>query len=321
MSRQRSNSSDSLDLLLDTICNTFGGVVFIALLVVVMLRLTPVKQLDPATTSRAVDVVAARWQRVLRQHHDRLGSLRRELQASLAGWDEDFSQALDALEQLEHETLLLRQRVGDTLLTISMMETETANTQADTDRLTEARRTVEAEKAAAEAALEATVHEIAALQMELAVAEASLPDQPSLDRPIGLPTERADTNQQVGLFLKYGRVYFVHEWERGRNPDQIGPNVDDFTVQPGWLFNTAKPKPHRGIPIDAGGGASPALARRLEQFPATNWFIVFVVCEDSFDYFQSVKAQLVELGYRYYLFPLAVGESVWTAAEGVNTSQ
>ena len=63
------------------------------------------------------------------------------------------------------------------------------------------------------------------------------------------------------------------------------------------------------------------LFRSLEQFPASDWFVVLVVCEDSFDYFQSIKAQLVDLGYRYYLFPLATGESVWTAAEGVSTSQ
>ena len=321
MSQQRSTGSDSLDLLLDTICNTFGGVVFIALLIVVMLRLTPVSQLDSATVSRAVDTVAARWQRVLRQHHERLGSLRRELQDSLDGWEEDFSQPLDALEQLEQETLLLRQQVGDTLLTISTMETETATSRADANQLVEARRAAEAQRDAAAEALESAVRDIAALQLDLAAAKARLPDQPTLDRPIGLPTERADANAQVGLFLKYGRVYFVHEWGPGRNPDQVGPNVDDFNVQPGWFFNTAKPKPHCGIPIDAGGAGSAALVRRLEQFPASDWFVVLVVCEDSFDYFQSVKAQLVELGYRYYLFPLATGESVWTAAEGVSTSQ
>ena len=321
MSRQRSTSSDSLDLLLDTICNTFGGVVFIALLIVVMLRLTPVKQLDDATVSRAVDAVAARWQRVLKQHHAQLESLRRELQTSLAGWDNDFSEAFAEFEQLERENLLLRQQVGDTLLAISMMETETADTRAETDRLAEARRAAEADLTAAEITLEVGVEQVAALQKQLATTEASLPDQPTLDRPIGLPTERSDTNDQVGLFLKYGRIYFVHEWERGLNPIQVGPNLDDFTVKPGWFYNTAEPKPHRGIPIDAGGSESAALTRRLKQFPSRNWFVVLVVCEDSFDYFQSVKAQLVGLGYRYYLFPLAAGESVWTADEGVNTSQ
>ncbi|MFG0336148.1 MAG: hypothetical protein ACF8TS_22550, partial [Maioricimonas sp. JB049] len=38
MKRARANDGDSLELLLDTICNTFGGIVFIALLVVLMLQ-------------------------------------------------------------------------------------------------------------------------------------------------------------------------------------------------------------------------------------------------------------------------------------------
>lgn len=33
MGRRRRGSASSLDLLLDTICNTFGGVVFMAILV------------------------------------------------------------------------------------------------------------------------------------------------------------------------------------------------------------------------------------------------------------------------------------------------
>ena len=36
MSRKAASSGDSLDLLLDTICNTFGGILFIAMLVVLL---------------------------------------------------------------------------------------------------------------------------------------------------------------------------------------------------------------------------------------------------------------------------------------------
>ena len=36
MSRRGAPSGDSLDLLLDTICNTFGGILFIAMLVVIL---------------------------------------------------------------------------------------------------------------------------------------------------------------------------------------------------------------------------------------------------------------------------------------------
>ena len=40
MSRRRKNDTGSLDLLLDTICNTFGGILLIALLVIVLLNTT-----------------------------------------------------------------------------------------------------------------------------------------------------------------------------------------------------------------------------------------------------------------------------------------
>ena len=40
MSRRRASRQDSLELLLDTICNTFGGVLFIAILVVLLLQQT-----------------------------------------------------------------------------------------------------------------------------------------------------------------------------------------------------------------------------------------------------------------------------------------
>ena len=40
MSRRRAAKQDSLELLLDTICNTFGGVLFIAILVVMLLQQT-----------------------------------------------------------------------------------------------------------------------------------------------------------------------------------------------------------------------------------------------------------------------------------------
>lgn len=39
--RRKPAPTDSLELLLDTICNTFGGILFIAILVVLLLQMTP----------------------------------------------------------------------------------------------------------------------------------------------------------------------------------------------------------------------------------------------------------------------------------------
>ncbi len=40
MTQRNSSDDGSLDLLLDTICNTFGGVLFISLLVVILLNMS-----------------------------------------------------------------------------------------------------------------------------------------------------------------------------------------------------------------------------------------------------------------------------------------
>ena len=41
--RKQQNDNGSLELLLDTICNTFGGILFISLLVVILLNTTSEK--------------------------------------------------------------------------------------------------------------------------------------------------------------------------------------------------------------------------------------------------------------------------------------
>lgn len=67
--RRRRASDDSLELLLDTICNTFGGIVFIAMLVAILVRETgaareateapPVSAADLMNLGTEADVVIA----------------------------------------------------------------------------------------------------------------------------------------------------------------------------------------------------------------------------------------------------------------------
>jgi hypothetical protein len=63
----RANNGDSLDLLLDTICNTFGGIVFISLLVVILANVT-----GKGASIEPPDQAS----------HTRLVALRRELEAA-----------------------------------------------------------------------------------------------------------------------------------------------------------------------------------------------------------------------------------------------
>src|SRR5687768_3661347 len=85
MSRKSSASSDSLDLLLDTICNTFGGVLFIAMLVIILLNMSGEKAASvPATPDAQAQLAAAQAEMVRAQTE--LDQLRRAAaeQAKLA---------------------------------------------------------------------------------------------------------------------------------------------------------------------------------------------------------------------------------------------
>jgi len=70
----------------------------------------------------------------------------------------------------------------------------------------------------------------------------------------------------------------------------------------------------KGIPINGNGDPTPEIARRLRRFPPRNYFVHIVICRDSFDYFQGLKAQLSQLGYRYYLTPLGCWTVLWKPA-------
>ena len=60
MSRKREGPDGSLELLLDTICNTFGGVLFISILVVILLNMSS-KQAEttPPTDAARAELIEA----------------------------------------------------------------------------------------------------------------------------------------------------------------------------------------------------------------------------------------------------------------------
>ena len=65
MSRRAEDDGGSLELLLDTICNTFGGIVFISILVVMLLNFTQEETLPRPPDPELQREVAAWRQRLL----------------------------------------------------------------------------------------------------------------------------------------------------------------------------------------------------------------------------------------------------------------
>ena len=313
MNRKQVQSEGSLDLLLDTICNTFGGVVFIALLVVLLLRLSPIKQLSASVQSSSAIRAALQWQEALQSNHELLAELQSQITEADLRWDGSVMTELEELQDLEKKELQIKQELGDSLLTLVETEDKISNVKASLEVLKNKRIRAENIRAETAAVVSTLKNALRTLTDQNNQIESSILPPSTLDRPVELPIEQNDNNDQISLFVKFGRLYFPFD-----STDNI--NNSEFLIERGWFYNVAKPKLFEGIPINGNGDPTPAIARRLSRFPPRNYFVHIVICRDSFDYFQGLKAQLSQLGYRYHLTPLGDGDFVETGS-GPTSSQ
>jgi hypothetical protein len=293
---RRQSTDSSLELLLDTITNTFGSVLFLTILVTLLLRTASDNAADsepgaPPMSATDQGLLEARIADASRDY-DRL-------QTRLAG----LTPVDPGLVALKTTVLERANEAVRTLAEVAAVDGRTLEEQrlavavdAELDRIDAALAEIkpQAEK---EAERRRVLEEEAAALAKLAV---------DLDRPVDsakivqtavLPVLGATDKNQIGLYLRYGRLYVMHRWTDAG--EQVGPNLDHFLVTSkpdGTQVATARP--------DAGYIADAAtvhreLSRILRSFPADRWVVGVVVYDDSFAQFQAVKAGLVELGYEY----------------------
>ena len=159
--RASKKKSDSMDLLLDTICNTFGGVLFIALLVVMLVQTSPAgrSQASPVRDSNSAEQIA--------QRRGELASLTDELarvQAARSG-------QLRTLASLAPDEMrrLLEERGAKEVRAQSLGE-ERTRLEALVARLADGASAARSTAAAAKADLQRSQAELDRLQKELAAA-------------------------------------------------------------------------------------------------------------------------------------------------------
>lgn len=283
--RRRSSAvSESLDLLLDTLCNTFGGVLFIALLVVLMLR--PGGRMlgddgahdltadDLQTMARELDVIRAE-----------VGTLR----TTLASQDALIARSIpDPRDTAQDELDQLLETVRQAEAEADQMLAEMARVRAET-------RTNEARLASLEADLAERrgLRDDAQSQLE----EARRANQTTVSPGSG--ELKSTRKRNVGLILRHDRVYVWHRYDRAGN--RLGLNTEEFLI----VEETAEglvtlPKRSAGIPIQAESAAA-QIRGRLAPFPPARFFLDIVLHPDSFDTFQDFKRTILERGYEYSL--------------------
>ncbi len=282
MSRRRSANAGpgSLDLFLDTICNTFGGIIFMAILLSILVQLrSETDDASPITDKKITKAEAAQYSAEL----ERLDSNRRQLEMAV----QLLEQKIPTEEQSESQSLLqklneTRRRLTKAIDQQKSLSERLSEIRADNQRLNLETHELNEQMEKATAALEAKTQ---ALDEELDARK----------QKIKLPRVRDTFKRNLIILMRYGKLYSVY-------------------ASSGTGFNNAhvvvSNQERKVTPIRSAGWEIQSKAGRLEieqllqGHQPTSEFISLAVWQDSFESFAEVKKLFIECGFEYQLIPV-----------------
>ncbi|HEY2250577.1 MAG TPA: hypothetical protein VGH74_05935 [Planctomycetaceae bacterium] len=273
-----------LELLLDTICNTFGGVLFISMLVITMTNVAGQKAaLTPPSD---------------------------EAQAELASWTEALAAARNELDSLEEA--LKNQREIDERLAPAELRQRAARLHELKQRFaeqTDARNKALQGAGLAQQEVNEAAKQVRQIVDALAAARAALDDsrkrlrdeQAFRSRTAKLPRQHKTRKQEIAYTLYEGRLRALTRLTRdGRFEADLDECVE--TTEGGMTF--LGPRPGAGLEIDPRGDAGREIARKLSQNDNSRIFLTLFVWPDSFAHFAAVRDVMVRLKFDYQLVPM-----------------
>lgn len=274
MKKGRSNLlTDNLDLLLDTICNTFGAVIFIATLVAILVGKSAFVPAKASDVSVVDEIIHTQHQRIVtaktRLHQLEIQHQQQQKIIDLLASNQSKELASQISLAAQELTTLSGQHVS-ILENVSNIQSETLKMEEQIHRqaielsdLSEQNRKLKAELA------EST---------ELASRTARIP--------------------QVRSTSKQGVVFMLHKTRLFRviSPDGLIDDVDCILSDLQGR-DTIRPRPGGGISISQEN--DPGVSKKFEGLKKSEHFVRLFVSRDSFAQFQPLKNMMIRLGYEY----------------------
>ncbi|MEZ6122590.1 MAG: hypothetical protein R3C49_05365 [Planctomycetaceae bacterium] len=276
--RTAGDSTESLELLLDTICNTFGAVIFISMLVAVLVgqtaRSQPTAQseTDPVADAATVqaDILAAQEKLRVLTSQMRQQELVKERFAS-----EESRQLAGRIQQQTEARVRLMEQKSDAVQEVTQTNSQNALMQQQLEQH--------------RAEYDATQRRNQELREELKRL------QELSSRTARIPQVRKTTKDSVVYAIDDGRLFRV------TTPD-LAVDRNDCDVNREDGVNVVRPKPGAGVPIPTDAAAANSSGTVRDHFKGANpktQFIQLFVSRDSFAEFLTVKDTMVELGIEY----------------------
>ena len=278
--RKQANQADSLELLLDTICNMFGGIVFISLLVVLMLQQSPE---TPAEGEAPDPIVIQKLEQdvsVARSASERSRQARAQQTALLAKYmPEDKQERIRELETIENENAHLEDRsleLGEhNLQQVQSLQ----KTQADLEHADQSLAELQARVQQLETDLSAAIEE----------------------QSVRLPqAKQVHGTGDLQVSVRYGRLYFRHDLRHLQSGNRV-PNQEDYLViyTPAEDVYEVLARPQAGIELAPHAQAVARLRQKLRDHPPARWSVSISLWPESFHSFRTLREILTELGYQF----------------------
>ena len=289
--RQSISPDDSLELLLDTICNTFGAVIFISMLASVLVQNSAQSSAASAQIAAAEDELRVQ-QSMLPDLERRRTVLATQLAAQQELIDRFSSRESLAMAQQIHDDSEARQRIAS-----QKSDAVERQMTAEQARLKLERQVAEQLEQLAQARKQQTT---AAELVE------------ALTETIGQTAEirKVHESSKFGIVfaLDDGRLYAVHRAEFGGGIEGLTINRDDCEVAESARGTSIKPLPAAGLLIRGNPNAE-AEAKSKLQAVSSRFIVKLFIARDSFGEFLPVKRALRSLKLEYAI-DIMDGDSV-----------
>jgi hypothetical protein len=270
-----------LGLMLDLICDTFGGVLFIAMLVIVMTNADAHQAALEPPSEEEQGLLTGSTEK-MKANDARLDALRRALQRVQETEDRGGPQAIrDLADQVSQARLRW-----------------TNGTQEKNEALTDTGE-IQGEINEKAQELDERAKDLARAQAALAEAERRLRDEQALrSRTARLPKIHVTDKLPAPFFLRGGRLVQIARRQRDGSlynefADCVKITVDGVTY--------VEPRPGRGFRVDSRGGADREIAARLSQFDPAQHYVHIFVWPDSYQEFLVLREVMVRMGFEYNL--------------------
>jgi len=272
MKRRKFKIADSLELLLDTICNTFGAVIFISMLLSILVKEKGAGQDASGITGEISQVIATRNQEIVQARS---------------------RQQLLALQFLQQDEVIRRFVNNDSKVIATEIKQATESRMQLLGKKSDAVETLtntESQSLSMEAELKEQEHQLQGLERE------NTRLQQALQTALTLSSRTARV-PRVRETQKTGMAYMLHEGRLHRATTPAG-QVDDEDCTQREEDGTIRivPHPQAGLQIT---GPDADIDSKFQGIQKERQFVRLFVSQNSFAQFIPVKDVLISLSLEY----------------------